>query len=128
MWLFKDRYSSYFQRPSFPNDVRPISRPNFWCLLKRSLEEWERKVAYLKNGLTSIAMQCLQQRHCTQLWDLSFCSEVLLQAISKMSLPPVLTLVRLKSKLFPVCFVPFCQHQGNSNFFHSLDDPEALSM
>lgn len=54
--------------------------------------------------------------------------KVLLQAIPKASIPPVLTLICLKSKLFPVCFVPFCQHQENNNFFHASDDPEALFM
>lgn len=126
MWLLKAVRFSYFQDPSFLNNVFPISRPNCWWLLKRCLKEWEWKVPYLKNRLTSIAKQCLQLRHCTQLWDMSFCLEVLLQTIPKASLPPVLTLICLKSKLFPVCFVPFCQHQEYNDFFRSSNDPEAL--
>lgn len=128
MWLLKAVCFSYFQDPSFLNNIFPISRPNCWWLLKRHPREWEWKVAYLKNGLTSITEQYLKLRCCMQLWDMSFYSEVLLQAIPKASLPPVLTLICLNSKLFPVCFVLFSQHQQYINLFHSLNDPKTLFM
>ena len=126
-WLLKAVCFSYFQDAAFLNNVFPISRPNCWWLLQGCPKEWEWKVAYLKNG-SIIAKQWLQLRHCTQLQDISFCSEVLLQAIPKFSLPPLFTLICLKSKLFPVCFVPFWEHQECSNFFHSFSNPKALFM
>lgn len=80
----------------------------------------------MKNELVSIAKQFLQLRHCRPLWDMPFCSDILLQALLKASLPPVLTLICLKSKFFTVCFVPFCRYQEYKHFFHSSDHQEAL--
>lgn len=100
--LLKAVCFSYFQDPSFLNNVFPISRSNCWWLLRRCPKEWEWKVAYLKNRLTNVAKQCLQLRHCIQLRDMSYCSKSCCKPFQKLPFHQCLPWSVLKAS-FSLC-------------------------